>query len=441
VGIPGEGDATSRFEEAARSAGLVLPASRRINPWLALLVAALIVTTSLAVGYSTGWMNLSRSYPGPLSELPGCSASGPGVTLTVATEGGSSAGLAVAWPSVATAFSTATGGCLSVVSSATSAGFAALSSQSIDALVGPALPGTGSTGGLASQTTDVPLFVSPLVVLVNAEGLSPELNLSAGALAGAYLGTVDRWNNTELTASNPGLRSTLNLTVVYLQGPSQANAVFSTYLAEWNATFRTEVGPGTNLSWPVGLAAGSPAGVESLVASTPGAIGYEPTDVCPSLPSGLLCAAVQAAPSTYVAPTPAEVVAAEEVEANSSAALAGSWANVTGVASTNSSVYPMVETTYAVVYRDLGTTYGNALGLNASKWLIALLFWVISSTGGTAGRLAGLYGYVPLPSGFATTAEETDLNVTYYGGWILIPASALVEAPGESGGGGETGEF
>lgn len=436
AGILEPGDDASRFEVEARQAGLALPTARRLNPGLALAALAIVVAASLAVGYSTGWMNLNRPHPGPLSQLPGCSAGG--IALEVATESGASAELATAWPSLASAFSAATGNCLSVSTAATSAGFAGLTGETLDALVGPELPGTSGAGSLSAETFAVPLLVSPVVVLVNTGDPLSQVQLSAAALAGAYLGTVTSWADPLITGDNPGLDSDLNVTVVHLDGPVEANAVFSTYLAQWNATFRATVVPGPNTSWPVGPGATSPSQVSSLVASTPGAIGYEPTDVCPSLPPGVECAAVQSGSDTFVAPTAGEVSAAADLEANSTAAVAGDWVNVTGVAPLNSTAYPMVETTYGILYRDLGTAYGPLLGLNASKWLIALLFWVASDTSDTAGNLATAHGYDPLPAAFALEAEETVLSVTYLGSWILLPPSSVL---GESEGGGETGEF
>jgi ABC-type phosphate transport system substrate-binding protein len=436
---PGDGDAAARFAEQARSTGLALPTSRRLNPWHALVICAIVVASALTVGYATNWMNLSRAAPNPLSELPGCSSGG--VSLNVATEDDSSAGLTSLWPELASAFSAATGGCLNVVSAPSSTGFSILTGLGTDGLVGPLVPPGAGTGSLGAATYDVPLMVSPVVVLVNAQGWASTLNLSADALASAYLGTVTSWSSPAFTATNPGLVSDRNVTVVHLAGPSAASDVLSAYLAQWNATFRAEVGVGANVSWPVGLVAAAPSNVTELVAATPGAIGYAPTDVCPTLPTGVICASVQTGVAAYALPTASSVAAAASLEANSTAGLAGQWANVTGVSPENASAYPMVETTFAVLYRDLGTAYGSALTMNESKWLIALFFWVASDTSGTAGPLEESLGYQPLPGGLAFPAEEASLEVTYLGNWILLPPGSLQEGGGEGGEGGETGEF
>jgi len=434
--VAGAGDADARFAEEACAAGLSLPTARQLDLRLATAVIAVLLVGSLVVGYETNWLNLSRPPPNPLAGLPGCS--GGGVSVSVETEAGASASLANAWPALASAFAAATGNCLSVTAGTSPGALASLAGMTVDAVVGPVVPGPSTEAGLTAATYDVPLLVSPLVVLANVGATTTQLNLTSSALAGVYLGTVTSWSDPALTSANPGLHSDLAVTPVHLAGPSAADELLTTYLSERNGTFRSSVGAGANVSWPGGSAA-SASNVTALVTSTPGAIGFEPTDVCPYLPDGVVCAAVQAGPDLFVDPTSSEVAAAADLEANSSSALAGAWSNVSGAAPANSTVYPMVETTFAVVYRDLGTSYGPLLGLNQSKWLIALLFWVASDTAGTTGRLAGTAGYASLPRGMAIAAEETALNVTYLGNWILLPAGALQE--GTSDGGNETGEF
>lgn len=430
-------DAALRFTREARASGLALPTSRRFDSRLVLGGIAVIVAVSLLVGYSSGWMNLSRPAPNPLAQLPGCPPAG--VSLGVAAQSGASVGLASAATALAAGFSAATGGCLSTTVASDPTGFGALSAKSVDAAIGPLVPTAGS---LPAPVYSVPLLVSPVVVIVNAEGLPARLNLSAPALAGAYLGEITSWSSPLLTGTNPGLTSSLNVSVAYLAGPSEANALLSGYLAERNASFARSVGSGTNVSWPAGTVASSPAAMLTLLASTPGRIGYEPTDVCPALPSGLVCAAIETGTSSYVLPSPGAVAAAADLVANSSAATGLHWANVSGLASTSASVYPMLEITYAFVYKDLGTSYAGALTLNESKWLIASLFWVASDTSSSAGPIVQPYGYYALPDGFAFEAEKTSLSVTYEGGWVLLPPSSVTGSDNEAGeGSGETGEF
>ncbi len=427
-------DALAAFQDDARAAGLALPTARRLSPSWAVVAAVVVVGVSLTVGYATNWFELNRPPANPLASLPSCPPGG--VSLAVSTESVDAGGLAEAWPSVAQAFSQATGNCLTTASSATVNGFGSLSSRALDGLVGPELP----PSSLASQVLEVPLMVSPVVVLANLNGTGSAVTLSANALAGIYLGTVDSWSSPAITATNPRLASTLPITPVAIAGASSVNLPFSAYLSEWNSTFRDALGSGTNLSWPAPVDLTTADDVAAVVASVPGAVGYTSGLPCPA-GGAVVCASIQSGLGSFDLPTAATVIAAANVEGNSTGAASSNWSNVTGAAPTNATVYPMVENSYAVVYRDLGTAYGAALSYNESKWLIGLLFWVAADSYGTAGPLEEAAGYYPLPGAFALGAEEMTLTVTYLGGWILLPAGSLQEGAGEGNEGGETGEF
>ncbi len=432
-----EGDAAAQFAQEARASGLALPTSRRFNLRTVAVVIAVLIAGSLVFGYTTHWVTLNRAAPNPLAELPGCPAAG--VSLQVEVEAGAAAGLAALWPSLASGFSTSTGGCLSVTSNSSASAFGPLAAKSSDAVVGPLLP----TGGpLAADTYAVPLLLSPLSILVNDDGLGSAVNVSAAALAGAYLGSIATWGSGLLAGPNPGSHSSANVSVVSLPGPSEANALLSEYLSERNSTFQGEVGAGANVSWPDGVVASSAAEVATLVASTPGRIGYVPTDVCGSLPVGVICAAVESAPGVFTLPSASTVFSAEALLANTTAAQANDWTNLSGVAPLAPGVYPMVEVTYATLYRDLGTAYGASLDLNDSKWLVAAFFWVAADTSSAPGLLASPYGYFPVSEQLGFEAEKAALSVTYLGNWVLLPPSAISPSDPEAGeGGGETGEF
>ncbi len=433
-------EAADRFEVEARRTGLTLPPrGRPLDPWLAGGVTLLIILSALTVGYATDWLNPSRAHVYPVAEMPVC---GPTpVDLSIPAEAGVSGGLPGAWAALASAYSAATGGCLSVTGNASATVLGALAAGTVDAVVGPAMPAPGTLGNLSAETYDAPLLVAPLVVLYNLGGATPELNLTADALAAIYLGGATSWNDPQLVASNPGFNSTLPIAAAYLAGPTPANSLLSGYLSEWNATFASTVGTGPNVSWPAGAPQTDPSAMLSYVAAHPGAVGYVPTDVCPTVTAPVACATLQDGSDAFVAPTGPSVQAAASLASNSSSALTSNWANVSGVAPVGTPVYPMVGLTYAIVYKDLGTEYGSALPLNDSKWLISLFFWIAADVGGDAASVAQGFGYFALPFHLSEAAQGTALSVTYEGAWILAPAAAAYDDSEGNETGGETGEF
>ncbi len=427
--------AEERFAAEARTAGLVLPPPKRFgleNIAVAFAISVLIVGASIVIGHAEGWFNPVRpTESGPDLQGPQDCGGGPAsVPLNLAVEANASVALTAGWENLTSLYVTGTGDC--VVASTSAGGMASLTSFSADGLIGPDLSLSASYAGLGTKTYAVPLLVSPLVVVYNLNGSDADLNLSAAALAGAYLGSISSWTSPELTAINPGLDSSLPVTPIELGGPSQANEVFSSYLAEWNASFRTEVGAGWQPPWPAGLAAASPSALLSLVAGTPGAIGYEPTDVCPSLPSNVSCARVETGNTSFVTPSFAGTWQAANATLSSSGVTSGAWVNDTGVAPTTSAAYPMVEVTGGLLYRDLGSAYGGSLGLNQAQWLMSMFWWIGSAIGTT---VVGS-GYYALPSGFTVAVETVLAKVAYDGTSILFPNG---EENGETG--NETGEF
>jgi phosphate transport system substrate-binding protein len=402
-----------------------------LNLAWATAITIAIVLGSVTIGYEAGWFNPSRPVPvGPSLAGPQ-DCNGTPVDLSFGVDSADSGVLASGWSQLGAAFSNATGGCVRTTESSNSSEFDALAAHQVDSVVGPQLPSLDDPPNVQGSTFDLPLFEAPLDILYNAPGLTGPLNLTAAALAGAYLGLVRSWSDPTLTEWNPGLDSRLNLSVVYLQGPSESNLLFTTYLAQYNASFARELGAAGSVNWPVGQPADSLAQMVERVENTPGSIGYAPAFDCPASPTSIGCARVATGDATFLAPTGSAVLRAANLLANSTAARTGDWQNLTGVAPTGSAGYPMIQFTYAIVFRDLGVSYGPALGVEPAKWLVTMLWWVAADS----GALSAPSGSSALPAGLASIAEETLQKVTYDGASIL--------GGGEEGGenGDQTGEF
>ncbi|MCB5658993.1 substrate-binding domain-containing protein, partial [Bacteroides fragilis] len=66
---------------------------------------------------------------------------------------------------------------------------------------------------------DVPVYISPLAIVFNLQGVSDagkHINLDAATIAKVFDGRITRWNDAELTAQHPGLSlPDLPITVVH----------------------------------------------------------------------------------------------------------------------------------------------------------------------------------------------------------------------------------
>lgn len=112
------------------------------------------------------------------------------------------------------------------------------------------------------------------------EGTGAKVNYqSVGSSAGISqikAGTVDfAGTDARLAALNPGLKlPALKITVVHRGDGSGTTHIFSTYLAAVSPDWKEQVGAGTLLKWPCGIAGQKNPGVCNGVRRIRGAIGY-----------------------------------------------------------------------------------------------------------------------------------------------------------------------
>jgi phosphate transport system substrate-binding protein len=114
---------------------------------------------------------------------------------------------------------------------------------------------------------DVPIY--------NVPGVIQELNFTAQALAGIYLGTITKWNDPEIAKPNPNVSLPADdIVVVHRQDGSGTTYVWTDYLTKVSSDWQQRVGFGIAVIWPVGVAANGNEGVVQTVEHTPNSIGY-----------------------------------------------------------------------------------------------------------------------------------------------------------------------
>ncbi len=125
--------------------------------------------------------------------------------------------------------------------------------------------------------------VKPIMHLPMAlGGVVPVYNLPVGAirfsgdtLAAIYLGKVVMWDDPAIAKDNPGMKLPSDpITVVHRADGSGTTYTWVDYLSKVSPAFKSKVGVGTSVTWPVGLGGKGNEGVSGLVRQTPGSIGY-----------------------------------------------------------------------------------------------------------------------------------------------------------------------
>lgn len=124
---------------------------------------------------------------------------------------------------------------------------------------------------------DVPVYVSPIAVAFNLDGISTagkHVNMDAATIAKVFNGEITRWNDPAITEQNPGLDlPNLTITVVHRSDKSGTTLNFVSYLKD--------VAPSAwphdlSENWPneVGQGAKGTSGIVSTIKQANGTIGY-----------------------------------------------------------------------------------------------------------------------------------------------------------------------
>ncbi|HEX6566093.1 MAG TPA: phosphate ABC transporter substrate-binding protein PstS [Chthoniobacterales bacterium] len=120
----------------------------------------------------------------------------------------------------------------------------------------------------------IPATAGSIVLAYNLPGVET-LKLSREAYVGIFLGKITKWSDPAIAKTNEGVKiPDLNITVCTRSDSSGTNFVFTGHLSAVSSDFKSQVGQGTSVTWPAGVAGQGNDGVTALIKQTQGAIGY-----------------------------------------------------------------------------------------------------------------------------------------------------------------------
>ena len=121
----------------------------------------------------------------------------------------------------------------------------------------------------------LPMTAGEIVLSYNLADVS-ELKLPREVYPDIFSGKITKWNDPKIVAANPHVKlPDQNITVVARSDSSGTNFVFTTHLSAISESFKSIVGHGTTVQWPVNVVkAPKNDGVTATIKQTPGAIGY-----------------------------------------------------------------------------------------------------------------------------------------------------------------------
>src|SRR5467141_4852685 len=224
----------------------------------------------------------------------------------------------------------------------------------------------------------IPTVAGAVVLTYNLPG-NPSLKLDGDTIAGIFLGQIKKWNNSKITALNPGVTlPDQEIVVVHRSDGSGTTYIWTDYLSKISPEWKTKVGTNTSVNWPTGIGGKGNEGVAGQVRQTPGALGY--VELIYAVQNKMPYAEIKNAAGEFVKPT-LESVTAALATAEIPDDFRFSMTNAPG-----NNAYPIAGATWLLVYEQ---QQDPAIG----KKLVEFLKWAMTKGEGMAKDL----DYAPLP--------------------------------------------
>ena len=121
-----------------------------------------------------------------------------------------------------------------------------------------------------------PMIMGAIVPVVNVDGVKAgDMTLDGDTLAKIYLGTITKWDDPAIKKLNPKLTlPSAAISVVHRADGSGTTFNFTDYLSKVSADWKSKVGSGTAVEWPVGVGAKGNEGVSGNIGQAKNTIGY-----------------------------------------------------------------------------------------------------------------------------------------------------------------------
>jgi phosphate transport system substrate-binding protein len=239
----------------------------------------------------------------------------------------------------------------------------------------------------------LPMAAGGIVVIYNLDGVA-ELKLSRKALVGIFSGTIARWNDPAIAATNPDASlPDKAISVVARADASGTSFKFTRYLSVLSREFAADVGTTMTPDWPdplkqhAGLIrAPGNGGVAASVRAIPGSIGY--VQYAYGLLPGISIAALENRAGKIVAPGKAAFDAARS-------SIMDDVSSAQAKDPVNEAAYPIVALSWLVLRKE----YDDPAKAAALDDLVAYAL-------GPGQEVTEQLGYLPFPESVKDYALE-----------------------------------
>jgi phosphate transport system substrate-binding protein len=236
-----------------------------------------------------------------------------------------------------------------------------------------------------------PAIMGGVVPVINLDGISPgQLKLTGEVVANIYLGKITKWNAPEIAALNPGVNlPESDITVVHRADGSGTSFLFTDYLSKLLPEFKSVVGAGTAVKWPVGVGGKGNEGVAANVQRIKGSIGY--VEYAYAQKNKMIFTQLKNAEGQFVKP---------DDETFKAAAAGAAWAKTPGFAvvltnQAGKSSWPITGASFILMQK------AQVDGVKG-KEVLKFFDWAFKNGGAMASEL----DYVPLPASVTNLVSD-----------------------------------
>jgi phosphate transport system substrate-binding protein len=236
-----------------------------------------------------------------------------------------------------------------------------------------------------------PIVIGGVVPVVNVPGVAAgKIRFTGPLLADIFMGKVSKWNDAAIVAANPGVTlPDLAIRIVHRADASGTTFNFVNYLSKVSPAWKSGVGEGTAVKWPVGIGGKGNEGVATYVKQLKGGLGY--VELSYALQNKMAYASMQNAAGNWIEPS---------AESFAAAAASADWAKADNfyLVITNApgkQAWPITATVFSIMYKQPK----NAASAKAAKDFFA---WAYASGDSQAKAL----DYVPLPPALVKQIEQ-----------------------------------
>jgi phosphate transport system substrate-binding protein len=237
-----------------------------------------------------------------------------------------------------------------------------------------------------------PMIMGAIVPVVNIDGVKAgDMVLDGDTLAKIYLGTITKWDDAAIKKLNPKLNlPSAAISVVHRADGSGTTFNFTDYLSKVSADWKSKVGSGTAVEWPVGVGAKGNEGVSGNIGQAKNTIGY--VEYAYAKQNKLSYTGLVNKAGKTVQPTNAAFQAA---------ASNADWANAPGyylilTDQPGDKSWPIVASTFILMHKDAADKAASQEAIKFFKFAFA-----------KGDKMAEELDYIPMPESVVKLIEKT----------------------------------